>query len=256
MGKHDRGERVGQFCANPAETPCDDCSESKNYVEVCKPGTWFSHTFERRVRAAKAFTFDKKYEAHHIACVSPVNEVLYGNAKLRGAVAQTKWCINKKSNMVAMPLWGHTVKWYCAITAEGGEIDEDRKAPKFKNIPQHDYDHNCKEGYTWEVEQKLKELAAEIKEADHDLKGDDLAAELDAISDDFRSKLIDKRGMRKGGTHKAWKLAQDDPDDETWCHPFSMASDKKVSSKGFPVRSFDSAVAKWIDRIAGAIAGA
>ena len=169
MGKHDRGERKGQFCANPAETPCDDCSESKNYIEVCKPRSWFTHTFERRVRTATAYTFDKKYEAHHIACVAPVNEVLYGDKDLIGAVEQTKWCINKKSNMMAMPLWGHTVKWYCAITEDGGEIDDDRTAPKFKNIPQHDYDHNCKEGYTWEVEQAMKELAAEIENADHAL---------------------------------------------------------------------------------------
>lgn len=255
MGKHDRGERKGQFCANPAETPCDDCSESKNYIEVCKPRSWFTHTFERRVRTATAYTFDKKYEAHHIACVAPVNEVLYGDKDLIGAVEQTKWCINKKSNMMAMPLWGHTVKWYCAITEDGGEIDDDRTAPKFKNIPQHDYDHNCKEGYTWEVEQAMKELAAEIENADHDLKGPDLAKALDNISKDFKSKLLDERGMRLDGTHAAWQLGQKEPPDPKWCHPFSMASDEKVSSKGFPVRNFDGAVAKWIKRISEAIAG-
>ena len=256
-GEHDRGKREGQFCAVPANPKCSDCPESKTYIEVCKPRSWFAHTFERLVRAkAGAFTFDKKYEAHHLACVAPVTKDLVAHPKIKGVLEQTRWCINKKSNMIAMPLWGHTVKWYCAITSEGGEIDDSRRAPRFKDIPQHDYDHNCKEGYTWEVEQVVKELAAECEMAGHKLKGSDLAGSLDDISDDFKSKLLEERGKRKGGTHAAWKLGQKEPPDPQWCHPFSMASDAKVTSKGFPVRSFDEAVAKWIDRISTAIAGA
>src|SRR2546429_1328820 len=253
-GEHERGDRKGKFCTTPAAKICDDCPGSMNYIDVCEPN-WSAHTFERMVKAkANPFVFDKKYEAHHILCVAPVTQELLGDKKIRGAVEQTKWCINKELNMLAMPLWGHTVKWYCSIDQGGGDIDVDVGAPPFKNIPQHDFDHNCKQGYTWEVEEEMKKRVQEIKDSEHKLKGDSLAGALDDCANDFADKLK-KRGKRKGGTHKAWKLAQQEPPDPNWCHPFSMASDSKVSSVGFPARNFQGKVDQWINRIAQAIAG-
>ena len=146
-GEHDRGERKGQFCAVPARPKCDDCPHDKDYIEVCEPKGWYEHTFERLVNAeAGKFTFPKKYEAHHLVCVAPTTQELVSKKGIQGVIRQTKWCINNKDNMIAMPLWGHTIKWYCTISEHGGEINENEKAPKFKNIPQHDFDHNCKEG--------------------------------------------------------------------------------------------------------------
>lgn len=257
--EHERGDRKGQFCSIPAKPKCDDCPHPKDYIEVCEPSGWFEHTFKRLVNAESPFTFDKKYEAHHLVCVAPVTQTLVCNDDISAVIEQTKWCINNKDNMIAMPLWGHTVKWYCEVeeSIEVDEvsdvIDDAKKAPKFKNIPQHDYDHNCKEGYTWEVEVEVEKLADKVKEQGHKLKGKALEGKLNKLSADFKSRLLDERGKRKGGTHAAWKLAQKEPPDPEWCHPFSMASDAKVSSKGFPVRVFDRQVAKWVNRIAKAI---
>jgi hypothetical protein len=259
-GEHERGKREGQFCSVPADPKCSDCPCSETYIKVCEPTAWGSgYTFQRLVKAKlKPFTFAKKYEAHHIACVAPVTSCITADAAIQDVVHQTKWCINKESNMLAMPLWGHTVKWYCVITAASTatEFDEAAKEPPFKNIPQHDIDHNCSEGYTWEVEQALKRLAEKVKKAnkEHALQPGDLATLLDRVSNGFKT-MLDKRGNRKGGTHNAWSLAQKEPPDAQWCHPFSMASDSKVSSLGFPVRHFDERVAKWVARIAKAMKG-
>jgi hypothetical protein len=255
---HKRGGKKKGFCTQPSETKCDDCPCPKNYIEICKPG-WAGHTFERLVQASSGeFVFDKKYEAHHIVCVAPVTEHLLGG-KLKTVIIETKWCINNKTNMMAMPLWGHTVKWYCSFVTSAagkvtGAIRSRRGAPPFQDIPQHDFDHNCKEGYTWEVENAVKQLVKDIKDSGHTLKGDDLVEELNDLADDFREKLLDERGVRKGGTHDGWKLGQ--KGDDEWCHPFSMASDDKVSKIGFPIKEFDSKVGRWIDRIAKAIAAA
>lgn len=257
-GEHERGKREGQFCSVPADPKCADCPGSKTYIEVCKPD-WNAHTFQRLVRnKIKPFTFAKKYEAHHIACVAPVTSIVAVDPDINDIVHQTKWCINKESNMLAMPLWGHTVKWYCVITAASQEADFDdsAKAPPFKDIPQHDFDHNCSEGYTWEVEQAAKRVVEKCKKAnqEHKLKSGALAALLDKMSADFKTQL-QTRGTRKGGTHAGWGLGQKEPPDAQWSHPFSMASDGKVSKIGFPVRNFSASVAKWVARIAKAMKG-
>jgi hypothetical protein len=251
-GEHDRGKRKHDFCTVPASPKCDDCPGSKDYIEVCKP-SWSAESFTRLVKAqAGAFTFPKKYEAHHLVCVSPATVELVAKKEIESVIAQTAWCINNEKNMIAMPLWGHSVKWYCDISAAGGAIKSQLTVPPFANIPQHDWDHNSKEGYTWEVEEACKKLAKKIEESGHKLKGEDLKAALDNLSGKFRNILTGVRGTRVGGTHAAWAKGQNDPQSD-WCQPFSMASTAKLTRKGFPVRKFDEKVAKWISRIAAAI---
>jgi hypothetical protein len=177
-----------------------------------------------------------------------------GNTKVRGAVEQTKWCINKQINMRAMPLWGHTVKWYCSITKDGGAVDLAIGAPPFANIPQHDIDHNSKRGYTKEIEDDMKRIACDIQDSDHKLKGESLVTELNNASNAFGNELT-QRGIRKDGTHNAWRLALKENPDPQWVHPFSMASDKRVSEVSFPARNFDNKLSAWIERLAKAIAG-
>ena len=243
--EHKRGEKKGKFCGIPG-TPCE-CGN--DYIEICEPG-WSDHTCPRLVRASGGkFSFDKKYEAHHVLCVAPVSSEIIGKPGIAGVVAATKWCINNEDNMLAMPLWGHTVMWYCDIAEDGGEIDDDSPAPPFKNVPQHDWDHNCSEGYTWEVEKELRKLADKLKEKGHKVQPKDLKGELDDLSSDFKD-LLEERGKRKGGTHKMFTGGGTGKD---WCQPFSMASNGKVTSKGYPVKNFDERVAKWIKRIAQAI---
>ena len=258
MSEHDRGDRKAQFCAVPSKPKCGDCPGSKDYIAVCEPSDWFGHTFVRLVRAKTGtFKFDKKYEAHHLVCVSPVTDELVSKKEIEGVIAQTIWCINNADNMIALPLWGHTVMWYCEITAASTSNPDFKiavPAPKFANIPQHDWDHNGLDRYTWEVTQACKKLAKKIEESGHKLKGADLQAALKKLSDNFRNILLNVRGTRLGGTHAAWKMGQDDPE-SNWCHPFSMASTVKLTKKGFPVRQFDEKVARWVQRIATAIKG-
>lgn len=242
---HKRGAKKEQFCGIPGN-PCE-CGN--DYIKICEPG-WSSHTFSRLVNAAAGkFSFDKKYEAHHVMCVAPVSSEIIAKDSIDGVVKATVWCINNKDNMLAMPLWGHTVMWYCAITAAGGDIKTDSVPPAFANVPQHDWDHNCKEGYTWEVEQDAKSLAKELEEMGHEAKPENLAGALNALSSKFVG-ILATRGAREGGTHKSFT---EGGTGENWCHPFSMASDGKVTSKGYPVRNFDERVKKWIERIAKAI---
>lgn len=246
--EHKRGAKKGEFCGIPG-TPCE-CGN--DYIKICEPG-WSSHTFARLVKASTGkFSFEKKYEAHHIVCVAPVSTEIIAKPSIDGVIKATKWCINNKNNMMAMPLWGHTVMWYCKITAAGGKLDADTPAPPFANIPQHDWDHNCRDGYTDEVVAACKDLAAEIADEDHEVEPEDIKGALDDLSADFKSKLL-ARGSREGGTHKQMI---EGGTAANWCHPFSMASNGKVTDKGYPVRQFDDRVAKWVERIKNAIIGA
>lgn len=256
-GSHKRGKREGLFCTEPKDTICGDCPGTQNYKDVCNPTSWSGHATFRRVvmrqeKNGGPFVMDKVYEAHHILCVSPVTKELLGNEDIRGSIEQTQWCINKKLNMKAMPLWGHTVKWYCSVNSSGGFLKSDVSAPPWENIPQHDIDHNSAEGYTKEVRDKMKSLARKVQDADHKLKGQSLADLLDDAARDFDAELA-ARGSRKEGTHNAWGLALQG--DEEWAHPFSMASNGRVSNPAFPAKDFKGKLESWIDRLAKGIAG-
>jgi hypothetical protein len=268
--KHKRGYREAKFCTVPADPPCkNDASVAQvsgcaHYIDVCAPSpSWdvngLSHAFQRVVRATKIqpYVFAKKYEAHHIVCVAPATEHLLGNPEVESIIQQTEWCINNEKNMMAMPLWGHTIKYYCRVTALGGSLvgSSVLPPPPFANIPQHDIDHNSKEGYTWEVEQRVRSIALEVQEAEHELQGQALQNALNSASDTFRAELKRRGSTRKGGTHNGWKLAQKPTCDPHWYEPFSMASDGKFTELGFPVRDFDSRVARWIEKIKDGIIG-
>lgn len=246
--KHKRGVSKGLFHGIP-ETG-NGCEYGNDYIKICKP-SWGGFTFMRLVRRKllPVFVFGKKYEAHHILCVAPVAKEIAGKDAIDGIIRKTKWCINNKKNMIGMPLWGHTVRWYCSDTL--GD-DENVGSPPFANIPQHDWDHNCKLGYTSEVQAKLATVAKRIEDAGHDVKEEDIKAALDKLSVDFKG-LLDKRGIRRGGTHIAWESGGTDKE---WYEPFSMASTGALTKKNYPVRKFDKRKQTWINRIAKAMGAA
>jgi hypothetical protein len=246
MADHKRGEKKGKFCA-VAGTPCE-CGN--DYFKVCKPG-WAAFTFPRLVKAAAgAFTFPKRYEAHHIVCVAPVSAEIVGKTGISGIIRVTKWCINEKKNMLAMPLWGHSVMWYCLIKAAGGKVLTGVARPAFANIPQHDWDHPA---YSVEVTNDCKRVAKDIKDAGHQADSADIQAELDGLSKKWKAALK-ARGNRDGGTHACWRKGMKNPDSD-WTAPFSMASTAQMTKKGFPIRNFDDKTDQWIERIAKAIKG-
>ena len=245
-----------QFCAVPSDTKCTDCAGPGNYRDNCDCD-WVGFTFERLIKGDAAP--GKEYEAHHIVCVSPAQDELLPetNIKVSGPVKATKWCINNKINMMAMPVWGHYVKWYCSFTpgAGGGIVGAIGASvpgePPFKNIPAHDIDHNIAGGYTHEIRECLRDFAAEISAQGHETTVESLANALNDLGRVSREAL-GKRAMRKGGTHQGWKLGADYGDPQ-WLHPFSMAVSPRVSTMGFPARNFSEKLDKWVKKIANAI---
>jgi A nuclease family of the HNH/ENDO VII superfamily with conserved AHH len=240
-----------KFCSIRADSNCIGCPETGgNYREVCGPD-WAADAVYKQLYKGKPI--DKRHEAHHILCVSPVTKVLAGNPDIQPAIAETEWCINNKDNMVAMPLWGHTVRHYIYATQEAeGDLDK-LKAPAFENWPQHNIDHNSSEGYTQEIHDECTRIAFAIEKSGHKLKGDALKKKLDKLSGEWLDELKRRGSRRQGGTHRAWKMGARNPEGSSWIHPFSMASDAKIGKVGFPVRTFDAKVAAWMERLAKAM---
>jgi hypothetical protein len=127
---------------------------------------------------------ERSYEAHHILCVAQVNDVVIGNSEKYGytdILKKIKWCINQKKNMIALPLWAHTILWYCngffdvLYDNKGNPIEESLLQaiepsrllrPPFRNLPQHNYGHSgrsIKKSYNKEVTAKLKKMVKTLK---------------------------------------------------------------------------------------------
>ncbi len=185
-----------------------------------------------------------KSEAHHILCVAQVNKVVSGVKKeVKKVIDESKWCINANVNMIALPIWGTTVLYYCddfssikknAVKVlkqefNTGDLREsETKRPPFENLPQHNYGHSGKTvatSYNKEVEAKLRAWLAKVKVkvAAHKINGDGVQRDLNRMSRELR-RTLRNRGKRKGctkgqvGTHDAWKNPS-----ATWYKPFSMA---------------------------------
>ena len=252
--KHTRGTFKGQFCTQPAASPCGDCpGGSTNYIDVCKSDTagWGAYSYYQLRSGMKGY--DKVFEAHHILCVSEVTKAfLADGAKVEPVVKETKWCINQRVNMIALPLWGHTVKWYCSTgSAVVGPI-AGAGAPAFQNLPQHNFDHGR---YNEEVMATCERIANRIEKSSeaHELKAKDLKSTLDTYSKRYDAALK-SRGKRRGGTHQSWTVHAP-AGDPTWCYPFSMASTGDVTSIDYPGKSFTDKLKAWVERLANSIKG-
>lgn len=268
---HSEGILVEKFCTQ-RKSPNSACKPCGNkYTDVLK-GSWAaSFKFPQLKNVAGGPRTDAMSQnAHHILCVAEVTKVMSKDADLERVIKKTVYCINADRNMIALPLWSHTVHWYCSdrgpahehwvaeavrgATARRGVVKfigglatwDD--APPFADLPNHDYDHGP---YNEEVETALNNLKAEIKEADHDFESNEIAACLNGLSDSFRSKLK-QRGARRGGTHAMWMAALHG-EDPHWYEPFSLADDGAVTEQAWPGRTFDSQYQKTIERLMNAI---
>jgi hypothetical protein len=214
--RHSEEYKNDKFCAR---CPC----EHSDYIKCCEPG-WVNETF---LQKRKGGVGPKKYEAHHLLCWSCVVEAFITDIAAKAILKGTNWCVNRKPNMIALPLWGHTVKWYA----------HNDGPPKFANLPQHDWDHNCTLGYTSEVQKKLKNFAKDIKDAKkaHELpEPKDIASSLTSTSGTFRTQLK-ARGLRGGGTHASFLGGGKSTG---WYLPFSMAAAAVATQRSAPT-SFD-----------------
>lgn len=245
MAGHNRAKSKGDFCAVAAQPSCG-CSIDADYVAVCRPN-WPDHEFIRKIKGVGKRP--KSFEAHHILCAASVGTMIV-DASGKGVadlVRDTEWCINTKKNMIAMPLWGHTVKWYCNIdTKTLGAAS--RKAPPFENLPQHDWDHTGKGAYQEEVNKELAKVVKNLKKAGHDGTNMKLASALDGLSSSFKSQLK-ARGKRGGGTHVSWRAGRNAPNSQ-WYTAFSMASTGCVTGKGYPKLSFTQEMMKKLNWLA------
>jgi len=229
MAGHSKGVDVGNFCALRRKK----CPHNE-YQKNCTPSPvgWATYSFKQ----GQIKIENKKHEAHHLLCVSCVTEFIGYDEQIQEIVAQTPWCINSTTNMFAMPLWGHTIKYYCNLRRSGATFrDRSADPPKFENIPQHDYDHNSDNGYTDEVGKDLEKVARQIakKRKAHEAAIMELESRLNSLSEKYRKKL-QGRGRRCQGTHYAWTVAGLSGDAK-WCHPFSMAA--KPEKRTFPTTS-------------------
>lgn len=255
MAGHSEGIKVSKFCALRK----DKCPCGNEYQLVCTEAVtkWSSYAFWQ----GRKVGVPKRPEAHHVLCIASVTEFLAIKESIKKIVEQTEWCINAKTNMLAMPLWGHTIKWYCNLAASGA-FAASPAPPPFQNIPQHDYDHNSKKGYTYEVSQAMNNLAQSIEEQaeeNHDAPGEDLKSRLNGLSEQFKTNLGTRGSTRSGGTHAAWGNAVEEAQSATggttskWYMPFSMADDGNVEERTFPAPGIDSKLANKIQRLVAAL---
>lgn len=220
----------------------DDCGCGNDYTAVAKEGWAEDEQYPQllRFKGGARVTQWWSANAHHLLCVAEVTKVISKDESLQRVTKQSQWCVNHKHNMLALPLFSHTVLWYMF---RGNDTK-----PGFVDLPNHNYDHGP---YNEEVEGELNKIKATIKKAGHKYKPSKLAPTLNRKSTTFRSRLT-KRGKRRGGTHKRWQAAMND-DEAYWYEPFSMADDGDVTKAVFPGRSFKEDVAKTFDRLMNAI---
>jgi hypothetical protein len=229
---HKKPQKIGKFCA----------------TRGCK---------ENDYRAKCQCSWKRGCQAHHIVCVSSVGAGLISTPGIEPILRNTEWCINDAHNMIAMPVWGATVKHYCAIRKVGSFFKLIQGPPPFVNIPQHNWDHNIKEGYTDEVTSRLARIGVKIVARDHKGEAQDVAGQLNDIATYFRSELNYRGSQRKGGTHTAWEgaVTSDGGVGTEWYLPFSMAQDGMARERGFPLKKDSADVGAWIGRIANLLKG-
>lgn len=247
MSKHSEGMLVKEFCTQRT-SKCSPCG--KKYDDCVKndPALAVSFRFPRiKKEQTGPVVQDISQNAHHILCVAEVTKVMSVDEQLETILKNTTYCVNDSVNMIALPLFAHTVYWYLLYEDAGprqqlGGIMSSVPAPPFKDLPNHDFDHGS---YNKEIETELNTLKGEIKEAEHNFESGELAGALNGISSTFRKKLKARAKRGAGGTHQAWEAACKGEADD-WYLPFSLAA--KPAERAFPKR-----VAKNRKRIQAAI---
>jgi len=211
------------------------CEPSNNYRDNCSDPGWkgrrkgenlalaaFQYVLKRTLKddAGKVTGYEYykvPWEAHHMLSVSCVNNLDGLDSDQKQAVRRccdaTTWNINNSDNLIALPLFGHTIKWYA--------IDCNEEAPGWANWPQHDWDHNSTKGYCNDVRDEILEFYRKLekKSNEHEIEKRSIASNLKTMETRWRG-LIKKRGSKGRGTHEEWKNKG-----EGWYKPFSMADD-------------------------------
>lgn len=231
---HTKGDSKNNFCSLRK----DPCPCGKSYTAPCEAtaAAWEAESagsskyVQRYGKGARR----RSYEAHHIACVAAVTGIITVNPTIESIVWNTTWCVNDADNMIALPLWPHTIEWYFDLDkksiaqkkARGARLEPSVGAPPFKDLAHHDYDHG---EYIEEVNTSLEKVVTEAQAAaakDHKDKTGNLAGKLNGVIKKHKGKL------KARGTHAAWEDGMNDPSGE-WYEAFSM-SELNPSVRAFP----------------------
>jgi len=271
--KHKRGESRNHFCGVPGK-PCEHPDgPGTNYSTICEPG-WAALTYAQKFTSVDKVTgaltqgaVRKSYEAHHILCVSEVKKGIVKkteNTDLEDIVGDTKWCINTKNNMVALPMWGHTIMWYSnnfSGIAAGNHsglfqsLSARLIRPPFKDWPQHNYGHTGRTpdtSYNKEIESELAKVLEGVEEAKEEHRNaaiEALQGKLNSLSKKMRGQLKQRGTRGFGGTHRAWQTGLQNPT-SNWYEPFSMA--QTPTPMTFPASNNDDTMAGKLIRLAQA----
>jgi hypothetical protein len=237
MSGHTEGDEKDKFCSLRADT----CNCGEKYREHCdaEASAW-------EAAAAGSSSYVQRYgpgarrrshEAHHIACVAAVTGIITTNGDIDSIVRATVWCVNRKNNMIALPLWPHTIEWYFslsdrALKAAGaaGQRAATVQAPPFADLAHHDYDHG---EYIKDVNADLKSIAQQVEEAadEHTDPTGNLAGALDGVVTKYKATLQGR------GTHGAWQLGMNDATGTSdWYKAFSMTK-SNPTPRAFPAPS-------------------
>ena len=224
------------------------CSKPTNYKKNARDQNKFKkgkYEYKQRGRSENSTAFwyyNMPFGAHHVIPVAAAKILgTHTNQVVKDSIMLVQWCVNSKPNMLALPLWGHTIKHYCNL-AMGSAItqtdllSQTDTAPTFADLPMHDVDHDK---FTAVAENKVSSIADEVSQSaeDHKVNAASILSELKDLSESLDEDLHDY-GKREGGTHKAWKTGVDDEEDTSkWYMAFSMADDGEVRPRTFPCRS-------------------
>jgi hypothetical protein len=236
MAGHTKGDKVKEFCSLRKDT-CP-CGESYQEHCVAEASAWEAQAAgsSKYVQRYGSGARRRSYEAHHIACVAAVTGIITVNEEIRSIVEQTKWCVNRKNNMIALPLWPHTIEWYFNLGARtlkqtdepSGRRKPSTGPPPYAGLAHHDYDHG---EYIEEVNLDLRRVAARAQRAaeeNHDDPTGNLAGALDGVIDKHKANLQGR------STHAAWEQGMNG--EANWYKQFSMSQDNP-SERAFPAPS-------------------
>ncbi|MET0391344.1 MAG: hypothetical protein ABW321_35550 [Polyangiales bacterium] len=250
--KHSEGLKVGKFCSERSEK----CTCGNRYKSPCtsQMTQWSKTTKSLGLKRTdwklpKLVGRDDRLQqwggqAHHTLCVASVTGKITAQPELEPTLNVTEWCVNHKENMLALPIWPLTVRWYSTMRLENSEVVHGFKArtvaqtPPFVGLAQHDYDHNL---YNRDVDSAMKEIADDAKKQGdkHEETAATIKAKLDSSRDAFKGTLQGRT------TDEAWFQGLNGT--ETWWEEFSMVGAAGVE-RAFPSRE-DSTWSEMIQKM-------
>ncbi len=216
MSGHSAGYVKGQFCS----LRTDKCDCGNKYQAVSDAVAWD----KIKQKHSKKGSTERGAEAHHILCVAEVTGVITVKKDISQVVHNTKWCINDKDNMIALPTFRHTVSYYLDIKTGSDKIV---LPPLFQGLANHDLDHDK---YNDVINKELNDVAnkAATNKANHEEASATLLSDLKKGSGSHRNGLTSRK------THAAWVACRtrDEPP-ALWYMAFSM-SPKSATKRSFP----------------------